>query len=543
LTELTIRECPFDIERLQREVNILVISDLHYNIRPKENTTPPDAEAINDRIVSAIADAKTEWKPDVVLIAGDLVNQCRPENYPLFFDLIRKLVDCYSNLKNTIYCTPGNHDVTRPERGDYSVIKMLQTLRDGKKRNPYGLSRRIKNIYALARNPVLSTTLMSETMGNLEKKIFATYLAKQSLLREEYPASMDHPVPGIFTSYTSRILGVNIVSHNTSFFCNRSDNDRSNLFLVLDIVKKTVESIPNTGPVISFMHHPYFFLHESEYIAPILSEEPGKEVFNCFSRVLGSSDLVISGHVHGDLQDPTFLQHHAYLITNGTSYTQDNIEGMGYPYTFALLKVNKLRRWFAMKKFIYDHNLCSYINKSGDHPPHFTFVERKPSGQPAKPYPGDPNLYSEKLDIIDHITNLDKGSELEKEYRSMVYQLGFYENGFKIDPGQPKRFRFVEEQVDSVSAVLIESVETKRRVIIYRVTEISVINPIQDILDDIKDDKQRDLSVKIYFSIDRKLFKDGNIVQSSTIGETCREYRNYVLCAKLESVGIDLLFR
>ncbi|UAY51299.1 metallophosphoesterase family protein [Ferruginibacter albus] len=423
-----------DLERLMKEVNILLISDLHFDktkFDPKTKTNL--ADEINAKLVSSIenlAKSNSDWQPDIVIVAGDLVNQGKAEAYDYYFSLIEKLVKSFPALKNAIFSTPGNHDINRE-----NIVSAYQYLYSAKKNNP-----KLKNKNSFTSSEIVNTLYtvsqfnlddpdkkkLKKFLSDFENEYFKTYLEKQKELETKKIINIidkKFPYNGLKTTYIKDVLGIRIASVNSSFFCNFSGlNDRNNLFYITDVVSKVANFlIESPYPVITFMHHPYYYMHESEYIYPINSEN------NNFNKLAECSDIILSGHVHGELHEPSIVYQKVYTITNGTTFTNDKIEDKCFPFTYALIKVNKQLDKFKVKKYKYNSTTLEFEaikNKNL----YYSFQEKNKKRKTSSEL--------EKINIIKYLLNtISKPSGFSlNEYRNEIIltQLKLYAIEVKI---------------------------------------------------------------------------------------------------------------
>lgn len=531
--KIPIGKCPFDIERLEREVNILFVSDLHYDHEKNTDKRNLEATDMNKKLVESIKAADYDWEPDIVIVGGDLVNRGEEKNYAFYFDLIKKLTDEYDNLRHTIYSTPGNHDVTRTDMTTMHPI--IQKLHGPIAKKSHTVNYTVGMFHTLSKRNITNTPLVGK-FRKFEELYFKTYLEQRKKLEKEYnisPLKVSYPVAKIFTTYYTSVLGLNLVCHNSSFFCDmgQTGDDRNNLFIIRDLVDKVNVSIPKIGPVICFMHHPYHFLHESEYIAPL--EAVKKPEQNNFSRILETSDVVLSGHVHGELQDPTYQQHHAYVITNGTSYTTDKWKNKSYPFTYAILKVNKQGNWFGMKKFVYNRKAEEFQLRAPEVSPHYHFNHRSNAG-----LTNDTSLEAEKLRVVKYFLELEKEDD-ERINTFFVYQLGLYDKQFKQEGKEVIEFEFEDIKSLGFPAVLIVTAG-KPAAWIYKINK----NPYANITNILERIDRVDIPKKviIYFSISRQaLITDGEL-HIQRIDALWADYRSLVLLSKKENISVNLLY-
>lgn len=555
MSHLPIDQLPFNLSRLQREVNILLLSDLHYD-KAKDGSVPKHRQGleVNKKLLETLNSLDPEWYPDIVIVAGDLVNMNVKDNYRYFDDLIQGLVGRFSHLRNAIFTTPGNHDVNRDNF--MSVLPYLRKMADCK---PADLMKSFTNnkwvdiLHTLTKRTFKKSPGLCKALSKYESQYFETYLENRKKLSSKPKGSkepailrdpeLQFPVEGINTVYYKQIHGLTLVCHNSSFFCNisQASNDRNHLFLVKDIVEQTIEKVKrlkDAGPVISFLHHPFYYLHETEHIAPVPIDDAESDQFNNFNKIVRNSDIVLSGHVHGELHDPAYLQNSAYLITNGTSYTTDDMfREKCYPFTFALIKVNKQLRKFALKKYRYVENQQKSDAK----------YETRPAGTQQLPYynlfdrPGtaSTSLEIEKVKTLHYFARI---LEDKKDLRAKLFlcQLQpFHEKMGEDGKGEyefsesfhnqvkARVFSFTEGPCGPVRIVLVEEKYSLDR----------IAKTLKSRLSKLSGDGM------IYFSVNKKLLFDKNDeLQIADLQTLQKAYRVLALSSKIDNLSINLLF-
>lgn len=181
--EVLIEKCPFPLERLQREVNILLISDLHYDVN--KSAMGNDGKEINKQLVKSLPAKDSEWAPDIVIVAGDLVNQNKEESYALYFDLIEALVTKYRNLRHAVFSTPGNHDVSRKKfMGVLQYMFELHRLNVSLK-NSYTSNSYVDMLMTITKKQFTSTPDLRQFLQNYEAEYFDLYLKMRDELAKK----------------------------------------------------------------------------------------------------------------------------------------------------------------------------------------------------------------------------------------------------------------------------------------------------------------------------------------------------------------------
>lgn len=536
----------YNLERLMREVNILFLSDLHYDVKRK-NSNGISALEINKLLVNSLEKRGSEWEPDILIIAGDLVNQGKENNYEYFFDLIDKLIHKFPNLRNAIFTTPGNHDINR--ENIVAIFKYLYSLR---KEDPgfenlksYTKSDIIDTLFSVTRYKLNDSAKQKliKYLVEFEAEYFKTYIQKDKKLNNEFLNGINKkfPVKGLKTVYTKDILGVKLVSMNSSFFCNLDStvNDRNNLFFIKDVVDETIKNIgePNM-PVITFMHHPFYYMHESEYIYPL--SDGNDQENNNFNKIADKSDLILSGHVHGELHEPTVIHQKAYAITNGTSFTGDEWNNKCYPLTYALIKVNKQLNKFRLNRYKYSNNKFELLtNQSQEYYP-FYYSSRLSN-----------SLELEKVHLINYFMQLkpvEKKAKIKFEENLIRSQLKLYNKGFGN-----KNIRFGYKQYKGVSgyirymdySVKVKEVIKKCFVINIETNpeEQSKLLVIRQLLSYFNTRKgTADFSVYFAINVNSAIALQGKIKLVQNVEPFIYRLKSFILSTKFPFIKLDFIY-
>jgi predicted MPP superfamily phosphohydrolase len=94
-------------------INILHLSDLHFTKKNKNNENVVFGALLDDLTIFC----SNNRKPDVVVISGDLANNCDEDDlyYYLYDELIEPLEQATSCSSSRFIISPGNHDISRSE--------------------------------------------------------------------------------------------------------------------------------------------------------------------------------------------------------------------------------------------------------------------------------------------------------------------------------------------------------------------------------------------------------------------------------------------
>lgn len=356
------------------------------------------------------------------------------------------------------------------------------------------------------------------------------------------PLKVEYPNPGFKTTYFTSLHGITLVCHNSSFFCNisQSSNDRNNLFLVRDLVEPTIKAAPANEPVVSFMHHPFYYLHESEHVAPVpVDGEPDE--YNNFTKIVRASDLVLSGHVHGDLHDPAYLHDSAYLITNGASFANEDFEGKCYPYTYALIKINKQLRRFTLKKYFYKESTRGkpdsrdYVvdPKAKDA---YYFFKKREGVQPT-------SVQFEYVRTLDYFMKLPEYQTKYQLFEFLVYQLQSYHAEWENAGKQTYNITTTRKSFADMDEIAISHPKDPNlNVRIFKADDPSVMSFLESVLLE-KFNKFRHDDAIVYFAINIARLKDKQgKLSKNQIDNLVAAFQNLVQLAKRHYISTNLLY-
>lgn len=288
------------------EVNILHLSDLHFGIEKNRTLTGKRQRFRQRELFKKLIDTLKDdasvplnWKPDVVVISGDIAWSGDPEEYQEFNDefLIPLMQALNLDIKRIITC-PGNHDIIRDNAEGFerphSDIRKLQ----------------IKNI-------------TRESIGKKRKLHFEGYIE----------VFCDGDPQGLCQSITlPEWPWVRFLVMNSAWDC-RDDADEGALRVGLDLLEEIAGENEEGEIVVSVFHHPHTevedfnintgnrqkrnWLHISE-------REPEQEGGICFSNFLEQhSDFILNGHIHKESAPRHSQEAKSIQLISGAAYSTD----------------------------------------------------------------------------------------------------------------------------------------------------------------------------------------------------------------------------
>lgn len=287
------------------EINILHLSDLHFGIE-KHQTSTGKRQKFRQRerfgkLIETLKDdagVPPEWKPDIVIISGDIAWSGDKEEYEEFSNefLIPLMKTLNLNIQRIIAC-PGNHDIIRDNADGYQ------------RPNSYTRELQIK-------------TITRESIKSVRKAHFEDYV---EMLCDGDPQKLCRAVT------IPEWPWVRFLVMNSAWDC-RDDEDEGTLRVGLDLLEEIAGEDSEGEIVVSVFHHPHTevedfdakgckqkrnWLHVSE-------REPEQEGGICFSNFLEQhSDFILNGHIHKETAPRHSRDAKSIQLISGAAYSTD----------------------------------------------------------------------------------------------------------------------------------------------------------------------------------------------------------------------------
>jgi formylglycine-generating enzyme required for sulfatase activity/predicted MPP superfamily phosphohydrolase/energy-coupling factor transporter ATP-binding protein EcfA2 len=388
---------------------ILHISDLH--IKPKENF---DRSVVLDPLIKRVVeDLKPGFKPEIVIVTGDVAYSGKKSEYKLakalFDDLLKKLE--ISN--DRLFIIPGNHDVDfdeyRPnDAPSYDNMAKLNTELEHKKYRK-DLLKGMKNYY----------TFIKKSYPHLRNK-------HEGLVPfvHLYEAECGEKVG---------LIGLNSAWMCRRYYYNNKISDKGKIAVGEYQIKKAIEELKECGEfelVINIFHHPL------EWLWPV-DMKICKRYFN--------NSVLLSGHLHDSEAEDTYDSENRLLrIQAGAAY-----EGSEYPNRFQYITFdwdkNEIR--IDYRKFDkVERKWCVEGEKGRDGIKTFEmFTKEKRKILPSESLPEIPEDY--KKWIIEHCSSMEidklreRGEVIQVSLPEIFIPLYAYPPGKEIEGKSLSDFR------------------------------------------------------------------------------------------------------
>ncbi|MCH5274842.1 MAG: metallophosphoesterase [Lachnospiraceae bacterium] len=298
-----------------QEINILHISDLHFGVgdsTSKKELYQHQRKEMIDCLISQLCAYQNRvgyWKPDVVVVSGDLAFKGATREYDQykkdFYEAIKK---GFNIDEDCIVVCPGNHDIIRKNT-------IVGTIANGK-----GM------LYPRPQNAGIS---IGDELESLRK------FDEGKVCREQIGTNINKPRAKHFHDYIVKCCDgdpqklvrlqipnkwpwVHFIALNSAWDC-RDDEDEGKLRVGLDFLNEALMQSKEKGPedsiICAVFHHPHMTIDiddghggrkKCNWLAP--SEQypinKGEDYF--VSRINNSAKCIMNGHVH-EKKTPIYL--------------------------------------------------------------------------------------------------------------------------------------------------------------------------------------------------------------------------------------------
>lgn len=317
-------------------VHILHLSDLHFGIYMETGNDEQSEKEFFNVIKSQLFPflknyIDTEHPIDIVAVTGDISYRNRERGYYDFKEWLEELCDkelLDVDITNHVIMCPGNHDSSYKDRSQYGLIPEKC---EGSK---VGEILTIDKI----RNRQDQFQLFNDICERLKIEPLINFDAHKSMRAVPY-------VMGI-----KKIEGIYFIVLNSawnSFPRNeKNGSDHGQLLLGHRPVKCLFEDteIPAGEMTVMLFHHPLAWLHEAEIRTYGKDQAEPSAVL-----IRQNADVILNGHVHGDIEPPDILGNKTVVFGGGTLYTDDS-----YLNQFEIISVNRTRHYCIQKVVCYN---------------------------------------------------------------------------------------------------------------------------------------------------------------------------------------------
>ena len=288
------------------EVNILHLSDLHFGIEKDRSPTGVRRKFRQKELFKKLIDTlkddisvPSDWKPDVVVISGDIAWRGELEEYQAFDEeFLTPLKEALGLEDGRIITCHGNHDIIRDQA-------------DGFER-PYRNQKELQ-VKSISR----------ESIDKRRKFHFENYV---KILCAGDPQKLCCPV--IFQEWP----WVRFLVMNSAWDC-RDDEDEGTLRVSLDLLEEIVGESKDDEIIVSIFHHPHTEIEDYDTRLGarkkrnwlhISEREPEQDGATCFSNFLERrSDFILNGHIHKETAPQHSREAKSIHLISGAAYSTD----------------------------------------------------------------------------------------------------------------------------------------------------------------------------------------------------------------------------
>jgi formylglycine-generating enzyme required for sulfatase activity len=333
--------------------NLLHLSDLHFGY-DKDATARAQRDEALDLLVKEVHRLPTDWKPQILVISGDLTWQGRASGYPELGGWLTNKLFPAAGLKagDCVVC-PGNHDIDRE-----AAACLERRTQDATRADDLLRPERLSRGFALPFDAFVK---------------FATDFGITAPILQGAPNYLAGVV---------ELHGLRFLCANSAWFCRDSATDRGALWLGLPQLQSMqlmnpdeYDAAPVTAAVV---HHPQEWLANAEYVS--WDNRPGT-----YCYLAARAHLILSGHTHGAVERSTRCFDRARLFVGGATY-----DDHAYRNNFSVLKMDPRNRTVVRRPWELDPRGPRWEEKGKQE--HSLRIERPSRGRPPRKQ-ADPAKY------------------------------------------------------------------------------------------------------------------------------------------------------
>lgn len=291
------------------KVNILHLSDLHFGNNPSKKTKGEEEKTrskVLNKLLDKLKSLDNTWKPDIIVISGDVGASGNVEDYKKAWEWINRLLDLL-NLKSTrLVISAGNHDKNIQDKASRLVPKSCKEADE------------------------LIETESLKTYFNA----FESFKVDNEILPLQFNSSFNY----LFGH--KQVLGLQFIVLNSAWFSTgRALNDEKKMFIGVPHIKSLIEEgilnplDTNMGIIVSVLHHPPEWLHQCEQDRYENRPPP-------YVNLAKNCDIIFSGHTHGEeIFEPDKKYEGAFLFKTGAVYNSET-----HIFTCEILRIDTKNR-------------------------------------------------------------------------------------------------------------------------------------------------------------------------------------------------------
>ncbi|MCK9211602.1 MAG: metallophosphoesterase, partial [Ignavibacteriaceae bacterium] len=304
---------------MKTEINVLHLSDIHFGYETDQDTTLiAQRENVLNALIDRLKQIEPKWKPDIVVISGDIGWKGITENYKPAKEWISSLLQILNLSPKELLVCPGNHDINRDKTVGMDYTDSITKA---------------------------DSWLKVEKLESFERLFNSfTEFCREIRIPTFKIADKESYLVGV-----RELLGLRFVVLNSAWFC-RGDEDKNKLWIglpQLELMNSKKQLLNETNYddeniLLAIMHHPDNWLNANE-----INSYGGRP--NTYNYLAERSHIILSGHVHGEIKRPNRMAIRAYLFTAGATYANKY-----YRNNFSILKIETKDRILTRKSYEYN---------------------------------------------------------------------------------------------------------------------------------------------------------------------------------------------
>ncbi len=270
-----------------KHITLLHLTDLHFGFVGTETEIAQRKRCL-DGLLAQLRSLQDDWRPDVVLISGDLGWTGADSDYQLASVWLNQLCQACAVDPARIVLAPGNHDSQRART---------------------------------QRVPRPSDAADADIA--LQVPLFDIAQAKAFEPLAEFAASYGLPALQLGEESTrlagvTELAGIRVLVLNSAW-CARGDDDQAQLWLGLPQLQAMAAhgqiGLTESGAplTVALIHHPFDWLHESETHA--VENRP-----NTKDYLAARCHVLLTGHNHAEVRPAEQMAHGCWHFSAGTTY-------------------------------------------------------------------------------------------------------------------------------------------------------------------------------------------------------------------------------
>lgn len=323
-------------------VHILHLSDLHfgiyYNTEGEEQSKWEFDNVVKTKLFDFFKKYIGRNRIDIIAITGDISYRNNEKGYEDFKVWLKEF--CSKDIlnldirKKVIMC-PGNHDSGYDNRNKDGLVSQEEAD---------------KNEKLIGADDVLIMDKLSERQKQFKFFNDTCSSLKIQKLDNFKQLSRESAVPYVIGK--RKIKEIDFVVLNTAWnafpqVTKEGENNgycHGQLFLGRRLLNVLFTELEKKNPTVMLFHHPLSWMHETEI------RTYGKDAETpAIKRVINYSDIILNGHIHGEIEPPDLLANKTLVFSGGTLYDDKTAQ-------FEIISINMTNHYCTQKVVSYNRH-------------------------------------------------------------------------------------------------------------------------------------------------------------------------------------------